>query len=43
MRYTDGSQINTDDLTRWLNKSIEIQWDYKNLVKRQGMLERLEN
>ena len=40
-RYTDVAQINIDDLTRWLNKSIEIQWDYKNLVKRQGVLERL--
>ena len=40
IRYTDVAQINTDDLTRWLNKSIEIQWDYKNLVKRQGVLER---
>ena len=39
-RYTDEGQINIDDLTRWLNKSKIIQWDYKNLVKRQGVLER---
>lgn len=42
IRYTDVSQINTDDLARWLKKSQEIQWDYKNIVKRRGMLERLK-
>lgn len=41
VRYTDATQINIDDLAQWLNKSKEIQWDYKNLVKRQGVLERL--
>lgn len=41
-RYTNMQQINTDDLLRWLNKAQEIQWDYKNLAKRQGALERLE-
>ena len=30
------------DLKRWLEKSIEIQWDYKNIVKRKGKLERLK-
>ena len=42
INYTDVSQINTDDLKRWLNKSEEIQWDYKNIVKRKGILERLK-
>jgi hypothetical protein len=41
-RYTAVAQINIDDLTRWLDKSKDIQWDYKNLVKRQGTLERLK-
>lgn len=40
-RYTDVSQINIGNLRRWLRKSIEIQWDYKNIVKRRGRLERL--
>ncbi|QEH42546.1 DUF1801 domain-containing protein [Chitinophaga sp. XS-30] len=40
-RYTDESQIDTDDLKRWLEKSRLIQWDYKNIVKRKGVLERL--
>lgn len=40
--YTDMSQINIDDLKRWLAKAAEIQWDYKNIVKRKGVLERLK-
>ncbi|MCD0471579.1 DUF1801 domain-containing protein [Flavobacterium sp. JAS] len=42
IRYTSPEQINKDDLKRWLKKSIEIQWDYKNIVKRKGILERLK-
>jgi len=41
-RYTSVDQINKDDLHGWLKKSREIQWDYKNIVKRRGMLERLK-
>lgn len=41
-RYTEETQINIADLNRWLNKAKEIQWDYKNIVKRQGVLERLK-
>lgn len=40
--YPTSSQINFDDLKRWLSKSREIQWDYKNIVKRKGILERLK-
>lgn len=40
--YSTSSQINFDDLKRWLSKSREIQWDYKNIVKRKGILERLK-
>lgn len=40
--YTEVDQIITDDLVRWLKKSREIQWDYKNIVKRKGRLERLK-
>lgn len=42
MRYTDASQINIKDLKRWLHKGAAIQWDYKNIVKRRGVLERLK-
>jgi len=41
-RYTEADQINSDDLTRWISKSREIQWDYKNIVRRKGVLERLK-
>ena len=40
-RYTDISQVNVAELRRWLEKSKTIQWDYKNIVKRKGVLERL--
>jgi hypothetical protein len=39
--YTTTEQINTTELKRWLQKSKEIQWDYKNLVRRKGLLEKL--
>lgn len=42
VRYTDVNQINKSDLKRWLDKSRDIQWDYKNIVKRKGKLERLK-
>lgn len=41
-RYTTASQINNSDLTRWLEKATNIQWDYRNIVKRKGKLERLK-
>lgn len=40
--YNDFSEIKIDDLKRILKKSIKIQWDYKNIVKRKGKLERLK-
>jgi uncharacterized protein YdhG (YjbR/CyaY superfamily) len=40
--YNSVSAINSKDLKRWLKKSKEIQWDYKNIVKRKGILERLK-
>ncbi|MEJ7736327.1 MAG: DUF1801 domain-containing protein [Chitinophagaceae bacterium] len=42
IRYTSAEQINRVDLKRWLEKSRQIQWDYKNIVKRKGVLERLK-
>ncbi len=41
-RYTSVEQINAKDLKRWLQKSKEIQWDYKSIIKRKGVLERLK-
>lgn len=37
--YNNVSEIETSDLNRWLKKAKEIQWDYKNIVKRKGKLE----
>ena len=39
--YTGAREIDEEDLKRWLKKSKKIQWDYKNIVKRKGRLERL--
>jgi hypothetical protein len=41
-RYTSVEQVTVKDLTRWLQKAKDIQWDYKNIVKRKGGLERLK-
>jgi hypothetical protein len=40
--FNDASEVNTTDLARWLKKSREIQWDYANIAKRKGRLERLK-
>ena len=42
VRYTRADQVNREDLNRWLAKAREIQWDYKNIVRRKGRLERLK-
>jgi hypothetical protein len=42
IRYTAAEQIDIVDLKHWLEKSRQIQWDYKNIVKRRGVLERLK-
>ncbi len=40
--YTAVDQIDLEDLSRWISKSRNIQWDYKNVYKRKGKLERLK-
>ncbi len=40
--YNHVSEIQSKDLQGWLKKSRNIQWDYKNIVKRKGKLERLK-
>jgi|SRR5690606_577776 len=42
MLYTTAEEVDANDVKRWLDKAGEIQWDYKNLVKRKGKLERLK-
>lgn len=40
-RYVDVSDIKIAPLRRWLRKSQKVQWDYKNIVKRRGVLKRI--
>ena len=40
--YHSVADVDVIELKRWLGKSEEIQWDYKNIVKRKGILERLK-
>lgn len=39
--YTSPEEVDATDIKRWLKKAKDIQWDYKNIVKRKGKLERL--
>lgn len=40
--YNSADEINSTDIENWLQKAKVIQWDYKNIVKRKGVLERLK-
>ena len=40
--YNSVNEIDSTDLKIWLQKAKGIQWDYKNIVKRKGVLERLK-
>lgn len=42
IRYSSVEDVRTEDLRRWLGKARDIQWDYKNIVRRKGRLERLK-
>ena len=42
VRYTAADQVNPQHLKRWLAKARDIQWDYKNIGRRKGRLERLK-
>jgi hypothetical protein len=41
VRITDMGQVKASDLKRWLRKATIMQWDYRNIVKRRGVLEKL--
>lgn len=38
IRYTDVGQIKSDDIIRYLTKAVNIQWDYKNIIKNRGLV-----
>lgn len=42
VRYAGAEQVDTELLNKWLAESREIQWDYKNIVRRKGKLDRLK-
>lgn len=41
-RYTAVDQVDTEKLGRWLAEARDVQWDYKNLIRRRGRLERVK-
>jgi hypothetical protein len=41
-RYTSADEVDRERLGRWLAEARDVQWDYKNLVRRKGRLERLK-
>ncbi len=41
--FNDISEVKESELRRWLAKARTIQWDYKNIVKRKGQLEKLKS
>lgn len=41
IRYTDVAQVDEKSLKLWLKKAEKIQWDYKNIAKKKGQLERI--
>jgi hypothetical protein len=40
--YNDPAEVKTTDLRRWWKKARVIQWDYRNIARRKGRLERLK-
>lgn len=41
-KYTHVKEIKKGEIKRWLKKAENIQWDYKNIVKKRGLLKRLK-
>lgn len=40
-RYGAAKDVKVGELRRWLRAARTIQWDYKNIAKRRGQLEKL--
>jgi hypothetical protein len=41
-RFTSVEQVKAAEIKRWLKKAAAIQWDYKNIVKNKGRLDRIK-
>lgn len=39
--FNQVGEVTLHDLVRWIQKARSIQWDYKNIVQRKGILERI--
>lgn len=39
--YAEVGQIDAEEVRRWLGAAAVIQWDYGNIVKRKGRLEKV--
>lgn len=37
VRYVQADEIDEADLKRYIHKSIDTQWDYKNIIKNRGL------
>lgn len=42
VRLTEVGQVDPKKLRKWLAEARDVQWDYKNIVRRKGRLERLK-
>jgi len=40
-RYTSVDQVNTEALARWIAKSRDVQWNYRDIVRKKGQLDRI--
>lgn len=40
--FTSINEVNVKKIKKWLKLAEKIQWDYKNIVKRKGVLIRLK-
>lgn len=40
-RYTDVTEVDTALLAKWLAEARDVQWDYRNLIRRKGRLVRI--
>ena len=40
--YKSVDEVKVSDLKKWLKKGKDIQWDYKNIVKNRGLLNKME-
>lgn len=41
VHYRAAADVKVTRLAGWLRKAKKIQWDYKNIVKRRGLLEKI--